>query len=69
MEVALAVAEPSGEFLIVWSADDGDGRSLFARLYDGDGDPLSGVTPVSDTAGLHSNPDVAADGRGPTALN
>src|SRR5689334_13859084 len=65
--IATAAAQPSGRFLVVWESvdQDGDGRDVYRRLFDGDGQPLSAEQRVNTYTTAHQKgPQVAAVGSG-----
>jgi hypothetical protein len=55
----VAVAD-DGRCVVVWTADDGDGSGIHARLFGSDGSPLSDAFLVNTyTTGSQSTPEVA----------
>ncbi len=56
---------PNGNFLEVWTSDDGDGTGIFAKLFDPLGNPLgSEFTVNAITEGDQSQPQVIIDAAG-----
>jgi hypothetical protein len=58
---SIAMAE-NGDFLVAWQSPDAAGAGVWARLFDNDGNPLTGEIQVNvTTAGNQQNPQVRAD--------
>jgi hypothetical protein len=57
--------DPAGNFVVVWSSDDGDGPGIFGRCFDTGVSPLAGDLRINDgTAGDQRFPAVAIDPNG-----